>query len=255
MITEVSTPTLDHEQFILAVLRNTLHTALPGIIVSFDPVTQEADIQPAVRHRALVKTQIRDYDQPILKDVPVTSLHSLGSGYALTCSVSPGDECLLIFCESGIHNWQIEGGVQSTDGSDIGRTYDLSDAIAIIGPSSNKSAITDYLTDGLEMRNRDRSSRITLKDTSTVIENPSGTITVESGGITIGNPGGAVIKLTETGGIQLIAPGGIEMTGDLSVTGNVETVGTLTNNGIGVGSTHVHTSTSPGSPTSPPITP
>lgn len=76
----------------------------------------------------------------------------------------------------------------------------------------------------------------------------SGSLTVAgaaalNGGVAVAGGGGntAVINAPMT------------TTGTMTASGGLSVTGTMTNNGMAVGSTHTHTSTAPGSPTSPPL--
>ncbi len=70
---------------------------------------------------------------------------------------------------------------------------------------------------------------------------------------------GAKFGLQHDGTIQLNAAAGVVVTGPLTVNGtttldgNVATTGTLTNNGVDVGSPHYHGNGNGGAPTTPPI--
>ena len=69
---------------------------MPGIINSFDPATQTAVIQPALRRR--VKGEA--VSLPLLYDVPVFFPGSRVSG--ITWPVAAGDECLVVFADASI---------------------------------------------------------------------------------------------------------------------------------------------------------
>ena len=99
---------LKHEIF------NTLHCALPGNVVSFDPETQTASIQPAVK--------LGHLPYPVLTDVPVFM--------PIPFEVNPGDACLVIFSDVDIDNW-FETGAAS--GPNSPRRHSLSDGFAFVG--------------------------------------------------------------------------------------------------------------------------
>ena len=71
---------------------HSLHCALPGNVVSFDPDTQTASIQPAVKLGSL--------PYPVLTDVPVFM--------PVPFEINPGDACLVIFSDVDIDNWFAE---------------------------------------------------------------------------------------------------------------------------------------------------
>ncbi len=93
---------------------HSLHCALPGNVVSFDPDTQTASIQPAVKLGYL--------PYPVLTDVPVFM--------PVPFEINPGDACLVIFSDVDIDNW-FETGEASAPNSP--RRHSLSDGFAFVG--------------------------------------------------------------------------------------------------------------------------
>ena len=79
--------TLSHEEreALKQEIFHSLHCALPGNIISFDPDTQTASIQPAVK--------LGSTAYPILTDVPVFM--------PVSFEIHPGDACLVIFLRRG----------------------------------------------------------------------------------------------------------------------------------------------------------
>jgi hypothetical protein len=111
-----------------------VHTCLPGRVVSYNPATQTADIQP------LVKRAIRSYagelvheTLPVVHDVPVE--WPGGGGFAMIFPVAPGDHMWLIFSEAATAKWRSTG--QISEPGDL-RRHDLSYACAVYsrGPAS-----------------------------------------------------------------------------------------------------------------------
>lgn len=78
---------------------------------------------------------------------------------------------------------------------------------------------------------------------------------VAADAMTIQSADGAVRLELSPARIKITAPDVMINTGLLTVNGNVATVGTLTNNGVNVGSTHAHTGVQTGGGTSGPPTP
>ncbi len=107
---------------------SSLHCALPGTVVSFDPSTQTAEIQPAVKTGSMLF--------PVLPDVPVFFPGSREC--AITWPVSPGDECLVVLADADIDAW-FETGEASVSRS--ARKHSLSDAFAFVGFRSRPNAL------------------------------------------------------------------------------------------------------------------
>lgn len=117
-----------------------VHTALPGIIINFDPDTRTATVQPAIKRFFLhpetgeqVPTNL-----PPCVDVPV--YFPSGGGFELTFPVTAGDHCLLIFAERCIDAWFATGKPSEPDDY---RQHDLSDAFALVGvwPTGARPAV------------------------------------------------------------------------------------------------------------------
>ena len=103
-----------------------LHCALPGIVESYDPETQTATVQPAVKSRPLYRSgqgeEAAAVAFPLLHDVPVFM--------PVSFEVNPGDLCLLVFADCDIDRW-LETG--ETEEPVSGRMHSLSDAFAFVG--------------------------------------------------------------------------------------------------------------------------
>tara|TARA_R110000822_G_scaffold84867_3_gene199024 strand:- start:7371 stop:8087 length:717 start_codon:yes stop_codon:yes gene_type:complete len=203
-----------------------LHTSMPGIVESFDPVTQLASIQPAIKR--IFKTQDEDVEiltptsLPILINVPV--IFPRGGGFSLTFPVAKGDECLLNFCERSIDNWHQTGEVKVPGAN---RLHSLSDAVAFVGISSVINKVPNYDNTNVQLKKDDDSASITLLTNGT-------------------------IKLKADTKVIADAPD-VETTGNLKVLGNLEVVGsstlsdTVTSDGVDISGLHTHV----GSPTAP----
>lgn len=99
---------------------NNIHTALPGVIISYDPSSNKATIQPALNKNYVTGVQ----SMPVLENVPIIFPSFI------KFPVVQGDYVLLIFCERSLDLWLSVGGqVTPTDP----RKFDLSDAIGIPG--------------------------------------------------------------------------------------------------------------------------
>jgi len=128
-----------------------LWTALPGIITKVDLEKLTCEVQPAIQ--AIEKQTDgtnKNVTLPVLVDVPIVFPH--GGKYVHTDPVATDDECLVVFSCRCIDNWWQDGGVQPQFEM---RKHDLSDAIAIIGPWSQKTAIKNVSTTNSQWRNTD----------------------------------------------------------------------------------------------------
>jgi len=149
-----------------------IHTAMPGIIVSFDPSKQTATVQPGLQG---VQSNADGTRTPVsikpIQDVPV--IFPAGGGHTLTFPVKAGDECWLMFAERSIDNWHQHGGVQQP--SDW-RMHDITDAVCLVGLRSQAKQLTGGVdTQATMLRSDDATSVISINGPQTLI-------TIETGG-------------------------------------------------------------------------
>lgn len=209
-----------------------LHTCLPGIIASFDPDTQTASVQPAIKR---IFTEKGPLNLPVCVDVPVA--FPGGGDFFLTFPVKAGDECILLFSERAIDNWHASGGTQTPAEY---RLHDLSDGIAIVGLNSQPHKLAALQMTGAELRTRSRSTYIRLEDGTIYIK---GNIVHEGNVQQTGNTqrtgtSTTTGKITGQGGMQVSGGTGVTMSGNID-----HNAGTITSNGKNIGSTHTHKET------------
>ena len=169
-----------------------INTAIPGIIESFDSLTQTVSVTPAIKMRVWIDNEESYVQYPKIINVPLVFPGVKTNGFFITMPVSPGDECLLIFSQRAIDNWHDKGDIQTPEEGVGSRHHDLTDAFAILAPVSLPNVVLNYNQNDLELRNRDGSVKITLSDggititgnltvsgsikSETSVEDPSGTM-------------------------------------------------------------------------------
>jgi len=205
-------------------------THYPGKILEFDPVKQVAKIQiQREQYNNTLHSLYEEYEFPILQDVPVQ--FPQGGGYCLTFPVTAGDNCLIDFCDKGISHWLYEGkdkiGTYSTGlpKSEYFRSYNINDAVAMVGYNPIPKAIPSFNSSAPELRNAARSQRITL---------------LPSGKMEVVTPSELDITAPET-----------VMNGNMTINGNLHVTGLITSDtdvrAVTVSLlTHIHTSVTPG---------
>lgn len=147
-----------------------VHTAMPGIIIDFDPKSRTATVQPAIQRVFVAEDgEQKPTNLPPCVDVPV--YFPSGGGFELTFPVKEGDHCLLVFAERCIDNWFANGSVEPPDDY---RQHDLSDAFAFVGfsPLATKQPVW---MDGVELKSNDDYLRMSpgKLETSCVIHAPN----------------------------------------------------------------------------------
>lgn len=119
----MSSPTDIFRNSVWSVL-NTIHTAMPGIVQSYDPATNKATIQPALNKAY----ETGPMPMPLMENVPI--MFQSGANFAINFPINVGDYVLLVFCERSIDLWKSVGGQVTPDDP---RKFHLSDAVAIPG--------------------------------------------------------------------------------------------------------------------------
>lgn len=139
-----------------------LHTSLPGIIISFDPVTQLADIQPTIK-RSINGELI---NLPVLSGVPIRFYHT--NKFSIAIPLEKDDEVEIKFCERSLDMWLTYGDIQNP--FDF-RKHDLSDAYAQPTLYSQKNLIPDFPSDNLEIKSNNGTAKIEVTPDDDLILN------------------------------------------------------------------------------------
>lgn len=220
-----------------------IRTCYPGRIVSFDPVTQIAKVRVArERYVNNLESMYIKAESPILVDVPVH--FPQGGGYSLTFPIAPDDDCLVMFAERGYSHWLYKGLMEigayasGVPKSDFYRKFDVSDSFALVGFNPIPLAIPDFQPASVELRNADRSQRVTLIPSGLIEVRTPTTVDVVAPTVNI------------KGNVNI--DGNVTITGTLDVTGIIKSLADVLAKTISLFG-HKHTSTSPGTPTSVPL--
>ena len=156
-----------------------LRVSSPAIVQSVDFEKQTLTAKLAIRERFL-NSQSKQYEFveiPELLDVPFFML--FGSDYSITFPIKEGDECLIVFADSCIDAWWQNGDIQNPMRR---RRHSLSDSFALVGFRSQPNILKDYSEDSLQIRNKDGSVYVEIKDEDIKIYTENGNVEVESGG-------------------------------------------------------------------------
>ncbi len=174
---------------------NKVNTSLIGRIEKFYPDTQTCDVQPIQPERIIdIGTEVITYsDIPskILPNVPV--IFPSGGGFSLTFPVKKDDECLIVFNQRPIYDWQIssEGGLMEDGGI---KDYSVNNALVLVGINSGesvKNALPNINPDFPEIRKND---------------------------------GSVAMRVTDDG---IEVDGDLAVDGDITVTGDIESQGSI----------------------------
>ena len=141
-----------------------IETSIPGIVKSFDSNRQILVVEPAIRKIQTIDGEQTFLNVPPVIEVPMAFSHAQTLGFALTVPISQGDSVLLEIAHKSVDDWVRFGKIQNPAEPVVSRHHQITDSLAVIGLTPVSQALPNYLTDGIEMRNRDRSSRVTVKD-------------------------------------------------------------------------------------------
>lgn len=155
METNKETPTM------VEILRNAvksylidLHTAMPGVVVSYDRTSQLAVVEPALR-RTLVSGEV--VELPKIYNVPVQFPHA-GDTF-IHFDLKSGDNVLLIFSERSIDKWVAKSGKTTPQER---RMHSINDCFAIPSVKAKPDAFTPKGQDGsIEITNKNSHLEIT----------------------------------------------------------------------------------------------
>lgn len=169
-----------------------IHTAIPGIVVSFDPEIGTATVKPNGKY---MTADGKSLDYPIITDVPVVFPFCQASRVGIAFPVGNGDSCLIIISEVELDEWRT--GAES-EGS---LRFDLTSAMCIPG---------------------------LLKCSENMIAKASqnNAVVVGAGDVEIMvSDAGAVIASGDTK--MTVSDSGVAISGDLKVDGNITSTGTI----------------------------
>jgi hypothetical protein len=175
---------IETQTLILDGRQATIWTALPCIVQSINFAQMTLTAQPAIKGVTYDQNNNPTYvSLPLIADVPI--VFPSAGGLSLTLPITAGDEVLVVFASRCIDAWWQSGGIQMPLEM---RMHDLSDGFAIPGISSIPNVLPN------------------ISSTSAQLRTKAGT---------------SYIELTKTGVINLVSPAGINITGNLLVTGEI----------------------------------
>jgi hypothetical protein len=161
-------------------LSRKIRVAMPCQVVSFDPVKQTISAQPLIREKIVNREDggISWLDLPLLTDIPV--IFPGAGNLVLTMPVKAGDEVEVLFQDMCMDAWFSSGGIQNWMDR---RRHDLSDGVCILGLNSQPNVIENFSTDAAELRTRDNTVSVSVKQTDSGVS--SLTLTADDATVTM----------------------------------------------------------------------
>lgn len=159
-------------------------TAMPAIVQKVDFTAMTCEVQPSIQGSTTDENGVVTFvNYPLLVDCPI--VFPSAGGFTITMPLAAGDEVLVIFAARCIDSWWQSGGIGLPMEA---RMHDLSDGFVIPGPKSQPNVLTNVSSTNLQIRN---------------------------------NAGTSYVEIDSSGRINLVSPGGLNITGNLRVTGTI----------------------------------
>lgn len=210
-------------------LQSGIWTAIPCLVVSYDPATGTIQAQATIQSINTSSTgEVTFENRSLLVKVPV--MYQRGGNATMTFPIGQGDECLVVFSSRAIDNWWQSGGVQPPFDP---RMHNPSDGFAFVGPFSKPQMLENVSASTVQIRSNDSKVLIEL------------------------DPAGDIVNIVAPGGINIKGP--VAITGPVTVTQTIAAMGMISSqvdviSGTVSGKSHLHGGVQPGgSDTTPPI--
>lgn len=219
-----------------------MNTSIPGVIDSFDGETQTAIVIPAISMKTFIDDKEGVLEFPPIVNAPIVFPFVATAGFALTLPIRRGDPCIILFSQRSIDNWHDKGGIQPSEEGVAARHHDLTDAIILMAASPIPNVLGEWEGQGIQIRNRDKTSTNTLYDDKIVLDRAgTSTITVFETKVVIDTTVEVIIDTPETTITgNLTVNGNTAINGNTTVDGNTALGGNVTNVGVNISRTHVH---------------
>lgn len=164
----------------------------PGKIISFDPATNLAVVQPVIQQKVSTKNKVEYRNFPNILRVPVMIPYSPVAGLCLTVPIRKGDPCMLLFADRMMDNFVKQfakggccvspeccGGDNQTSEP---RMHHLTDAICIPGLFGQPDRIPQWQNDAIELRNYDRTCFLRMDEKCNITIRTTGNATIKTDG-------------------------------------------------------------------------
>jgi hypothetical protein len=185
-------------------------TSIPGHVLTFNPLTQLAQVQPGV---ARVDINGAEFKVPPIIEVPV---YFPGGDFCVEYQIDPECEGDILFSQRCIDGWIQSGGIATNP---IGRFHNMQDAMFLPGFRSQPNVLPEFQNNGVRMRNRAGTQFVWLKnDNSISMDNGVAKFDVLADGTTLMQNGAGMFQLMADGSFVIngltITPDGDVVTAD-----------------------------------------
>lgn len=208
-----------------------IHTALPGTILEYDPISGMATVMPSGTTAMKNGTRLT---YPEISKVPVVFPQCNAQKAVIAFPVMPGDGCLILICENDLKPWTSHG--KETDSN---MKFDLTNAVCIPGlfTEGGEAAAAAVENNAVVIKNEDMSvmvkpdglsaeyeeSRLSVGASAVELACGGSRIVVKDGGVVIDG------KLTVNG--DAAVDGSLKISGDAAISGTLQANGSVVVNG------------------------
>lgn len=105
-----------------------MRKSMPGVVVSYDPVSMRASVQPAIQNGFELRGERTVERFPIINEVPI--LWPAWGGVRFRGTLQPGDEVWVMFSDLSLDRWKALGADRDPEDD---RRHHISDAVAYPG--------------------------------------------------------------------------------------------------------------------------
>ena len=166
-------------------------TSIPGHVLTFDPLTQLAQVQIGILR---VDANDATFTLKPIVEVPV---YFAGGDYCVEYQIDPGCEGDILFSQRCIDGWVQSGGVATNP---RGRFHSMQDAMFLPGFRSQPNVLPDFQNNGVRMRNKAGTQFVWLKnDNSISMDNGVARFNVLADGTTLMQNGAGSFQLQADG--------------------------------------------------------
>lgn len=180
-----------------------IHTALPGTISEFDPVTGMATVKP---EGSVAMKNGKRLKYPSVVKVPVVFPQAGRQDTVIAYPVKPGDGCLVIVCENDLKPWMSHGKETESD-----MKFDLTNAVCIPGLFSEGTEAMQKAVDEKAIIIRNKNMELMLKEDEFWVGHEQSAVRMRADGVNL-KCGDKSLKIKNSR---------IEVEGDLFVSGSI----------------------------------
>jgi len=195
----------------------------PARIKAYDPTNQTATV--IICAERIYSNSFVDDEVVARKEIYGVPVHTpSGGGWAITMPITAGDTCLLFFSQVGYDHWlyndaDVAGTLASLPKPWLKRQFSEDDGIALVGVNTLPRAISGVSGTASQWRDESGNQKVSLNSNGTIDIGASST----EGGV-------ATLTTITVTGSKLVVIGDLEVDGNITCTGTVDSGGEVTAN-------------------------